>query len=76
MLASINPTCPAPDAVARPRHRHSFVARVLSALALHRQRRHLAELDDAMLDDIGLTRETALKEASRPVWDAPGHWLR
>ena len=76
MLASINPSCLASDAVARPQHRYGLVARALSALALRRQRRHLAELDDAMLDDIGLTRETALQEARRPIWDAPGHWLR
>ncbi|MFD1510879.1 DUF1127 domain-containing protein [Lacimonas salitolerans] len=43
-------------------------------LALHRQRQRLARLDDAALEDIGLTRDAALAEARRPLWDAPGHW--
>ena len=43
-------------------------------LKLRRQRAELANLSDAMLDDIGVTREEALSEASRPSWDAPDHW--
>jgi uncharacterized protein YjiS (DUF1127 family) len=54
--------------------RLSLLSRFLDAGALARQRRHLAELDDAMLRDIGLTREQALREARRPRWDAPRHW--
>ncbi|WP_420568211.1 DUF1127 domain-containing protein [Thalassovita sp.] len=54
--------------------RPSLMARVLGALSLHRQRQRLAQLDDAMLRDIGLTRAQANKEAARPVWDAPTHW--
>ena len=53
-----------------------FVARLWAALALRRQRAHLAELPDDLLDDIGLTREQARHEAARPLWDAPGHWYR
>jgi len=45
-------------------------------LAAARQRRHLAELDDAMLRDIGLSREAAEEEAGRSVWDVPPSWLR
>lgn len=37
-------------------------------------RRHLARLDDAALRDIGLTRDQAITEAARPVWDVPDHW--
>lgn len=33
-----------------------------------RQRRALRHLDDRLLDDIGLTREQAQKEASKPFW--------
>ena len=43
-------------------------------LALHRQRRELAQLDDRALADIGLDRDTAQAEARRPVWDIPSHW--
>ena len=45
-------------------------------LGLVRQRRHLAQLDDRMLTDIGLTRSQAMVESGRPVWDVPSHWLR
>jgi uncharacterized protein YjiS (DUF1127 family) len=44
--------------------------------ATWRHRRVLAEMDDRMLSDIGLTREEALAEARRPFWDAPPRWHR
>ena len=54
------------------------LSRLLSALprliTMHRERRALLRLDDHLLRDIGLTRETALREAARPVWDAPAAW--
>lgn len=37
--------------------------------AVWRQRRTLATLDDTRLDDLGLTRAEALREAARPAWD-------
>lgn len=43
--------------------------------AMRRTRARLAKLDDRMLDDIGLTREQAAREAARKIWDAPAHWL-
>ena len=51
-----------------------FVARLREARALARQRAALARLDDAMLADIGLTRDEAAREASRSAWDAPRRW--
>ena len=42
--------------------------------AIHRQRQALARLDDSALRDIGVSREEALAEAARPVWDAPDNW--
>jgi uncharacterized protein YjiS (DUF1127 family) len=33
-----------------------------------RQRQALAELDDHLLDDVGLSREQAYREAARPFW--------
>jgi uncharacterized protein YjiS (DUF1127 family) len=43
-------------------------------LALWRQRRTLATLDAARLDDIGVTEAEAMAEAARPIWDVPAHW--
>ncbi|WP_438826861.1 DUF1127 domain-containing protein [Rhodovulum iodosum] len=53
-----------------------FLSRLFLGLGAARQRRRLAELDDALLRDIGLTRQDALSEARRPVWDVPQSWLR
>ncbi|MCA8883396.1 MAG: DUF1127 domain-containing protein [Rhodobacteraceae bacterium] len=47
-----------------------------SMMSLRRQRRALAQLDDHLLHDIGITREEARTEAARPVWDVPAHWRR
>jgi len=52
----------------------SFLRRLPLLLSLRRQRRSLAQLDDHLLRDIGLTPEQALAEADRPIWDAPAHW--
>jgi len=43
---------------------------------LRRTRRRLAELDDHLLRDIGVSRAEALTEANRKGWDAPDHWYR
>ena len=43
-------------------------------LAAHRQRRQLLQLDDRRLDDIGLDRTAAQREATRPFWDGPAYW--
>ena len=52
------------------------VARMHQALTARAQRKHLADLDDAQLADIGLTRSQASYEASRPLWDLPSNWRR
>ncbi len=52
----------------------TLLARLGSAVAIARQRRALRDLDDAILRDIGLTRDEALREATRAFWDAPRHW--
>ena len=39
---------------------------------LAQQRRRLLALDDRMLKDIGMTRAEAMREGTRPFWDAPG----
>lgn len=47
-----------------------------SMLGLWRSRRALAQLDDAALDDIGVTAQQAQAEATRPVWDVPANWKK
>ena len=51
-----------------------LAARVRQALVLRAERKRLATLDDALLFDIGMTREQALTEAARSVWDVPHGW--
>ncbi len=46
------------------------------AFAARRQRHDLARLPPEVLRDIGITAEEARREATRPVWDVPSHWLR
>ncbi|WP_417257826.1 DUF1127 domain-containing protein [Celeribacter sp.] len=53
----------------------SLLSRIVAARSVTRQRKSLAALDDAMLRDIGLTREEAISEAARPAWDVPAHWI-
>ena len=36
----------------------------------HRQRRHLARLDERLLRDIGIDRADAMREVSKPFWQA------
>ncbi|WP_210528033.1 DUF1127 domain-containing protein [Rubellimicrobium arenae] len=52
------------------------LSHLLRLAALARSRRQLADLEDHLLRDVGLTRTEARHEAEKPVWDAPGHWLR
>lgn len=40
-------------------------------IAVTRERRRLAALDDRTLRDIGITREQALHEATQPFWRLP-----
>ena len=57
-----------PARTARPRVTARGLLGVLAALdARHRARRHLAELDDSMLRDIGITRAEVAAELRRPL---------
>lgn len=53
-----------------------FWSAILHAIGLRRSRRQLSALDDHMLADIGVTRQDAMAEAERSVWDAQDHWTR
>ncbi|KAA2313636.1 DUF1127 domain-containing protein [Pseudooceanicola sediminis] len=57
-----------------PRIAKSPLSRLAMLLGIHRERRALHHLDDALLRDIGLTRHEARTEARRPAWDAPERW--
>ncbi|MEM8629639.1 MAG: DUF1127 domain-containing protein [Pseudomonadota bacterium] len=41
-----------------------------------RQRLQLRNMDQRLLDDIGLTGHEAEIEANRPFWDVPASWRR
>lgn len=49
--------------------RPSFLQRLLTWHRVANERRRLLELDERTLRDIGLTRDDAVREASRPFWD-------
>ncbi|MEP2715467.1 DUF1127 domain-containing protein [Pseudophaeobacter sp.] len=57
-----------------PRVRFSLLSFVSARLSLLRQRRALKSLDARALEDIGISRSEAMKEAERQIWDAPESW--
>lgn len=54
--------------------RFGLLSFVTDRISLLRQRQTLKSLDAQALDDIGLTRDEALTEANRSIWDAPDSW--
>ncbi|MBU2868884.1 DUF1127 domain-containing protein [Pacificibacter marinus] len=60
----------------RARPAKSLLSRVIQARAVARQRKALADLDDSILSDIGITRAQAEYESERPAWDVPQHWMK
>lgn len=50
--------------------------RLRNVFALYRERRALAQLDNAALRDIGITRHDAEQEVGRSAWDIPSSWRR
>ncbi len=44
---------------------------LVQALATRQQRMRLDQLDDHLLRDIGVDRQTARRESVRPFWDLP-----
>ncbi|CAM3984909.1 hypothetical protein CCOS865_01758 [Pseudomonas reidholzensis] len=50
---------------------HEVAQRLARWHQLYRQRRELAQLSDATLADLGLSRADIQQEAERPFWDDP-----
>ena len=61
---------------ARSHRRPGLLRRIGLMFGLARQRHALKQLDERLLDDIGLLPDEARAEAARPVWDVPRTWLR
>jgi uncharacterized protein YjiS (DUF1127 family) len=53
-----------------------FLGWISLARAARRQRRALAELPPERLRDLGISAEAAQREAEKPIWNVPAHWLR
>jgi uncharacterized protein YjiS (DUF1127 family) len=63
---------PGADRIARTVDRLGSLSRWLgTCLRRSRQRRHLAELDDHLLRDVGLSRADVARECGRWPWDGP-----
>jgi len=56
------------------RKTRSFWARIHDMIVIARQRQQLRDLEDHMLNDIGLSRHEAMTEAQKTLWDVPHHW--
>ena len=56
-------------AVLPSRRSGGWLTRLFAWQAAQRSRRALRDLDPAILRDIGLTRDEALREAARGFWD-------
>jgi len=56
--------------------RFSLLSLLTSVVATRRQRLSLADLDDTILRDIGISRSDALRESQRPLWDVPTAWRK
>lgn len=64
------PACARPAArPAKPVVQHGWLAWLAAMLRAIETRRHLAQMDERMLRDIGLTRGDAIEEANRAPWD-------
>ncbi|MCQ4162830.1 DUF1127 domain-containing protein [Roseomonas sp. GC11] len=71
MSAQIGSASPLPAALRKARSQRpaGWMATLRHLLRLMETRQHLAELDDRLLRDIGMSRPDAQHEARRPVWD-------
>ena len=58
----------------RTTDRIGFWAWMKLMVAVRKERRQLALLDEYQLKDLGLDKPMALSEAKRRLWDVPHHW--
>jgi uncharacterized protein YjiS (DUF1127 family) len=49
---------------------------LITMISVARQRQALAQLDQAQLNDIGVTYKAAHNESTRGFWDVPNHWTK
>jgi uncharacterized protein YjiS (DUF1127 family) len=64
-------SCKEGDRARNPRHlMRALAGTLVRRIGQSHQRRALAELDDRLLLDIGLTRQQAEREAAKPFWCA------
>ncbi len=68
LIADQVPALTAPPSHLRPRAKRRWLRIPVAWIDRSRQRRALAELDDRLLRDIGLTRAEAREEATQPFW--------
>lgn len=68
-----------PITLTEPAPRHGIVGSLARTLVrwlnVWSERRQLRRLDDHMLADIGISREDAIREASRAPWDHQARWV-
>ncbi|MBT4568526.1 MAG: DUF1127 domain-containing protein [Marinovum sp.] len=54
----------------------TIILNVLNRIKMQSSRHRLSQLDAKALRDIGLSQAEANREAQKPIWDAPNHWLK
>ena len=65
----LRPTRTPSTGFAMPQHRMTWLGWLALTMRAVTTRRQLAEMDDRMLKDIGITRSEALIESERAPWD-------
>ncbi len=71
MMISVRTKCIHAECQPKPRSLWRYFAQ---CLALRRQRQRLSNLDEHLLNDIGVTPTEAFVESRKSAWDVPEHW--
>lgn len=59
-----------------PQPRQGIWPFFMNVLNVRRQRKALADLTPEHLDDIGISKAEAEREAKKFIWDVPNHWMK